>query len=73
MWEVIAAIRASGLEGEAALASTAQWGGLTAAQVRAAVRYYGEYRDEIDEPIRRYLDEADTAEERWRREHDALR
>lgn len=73
VWEVITAVRASGLEEEAALASTAEWGGLTALQVRVAVRYYGEYRDEIDEPIRRHLEEADTAEEQWRREHDALR
>ena len=73
VWEVIDTHRASGLEGEAALAATAEWGGLTRAQVRAAVRYYAEYRDEIDERIRRLLDDADMAEERWRRERDALR
>ncbi len=72
VWEVIATIRASGLEGEAAVDATAAWGGLTAVQVRAAVRYYGEYRDEIDERIRRNLEEADAAEEQWRREQNAL-
>jgi hypothetical protein len=72
VWEVIAAVRGSGLEGEAALAAAAEWGSLTSAQVRAAVGYYADYRDEIDERIRRNVDEADAAEERWRREQDAL-
>ena len=72
VWEVIAAVRASGLEGEPALAATAEWGSLSTVQVRAAVRYYGEYRDEIDEHVRRHLDEADAAEQQWRRERDAL-
>jgi len=72
VWEVIATIRASGLEGEAALDAIADWGSLTGVQVRAAVRYYAEYRDEIDERIRRHFEEADAAEEQWRREQDAL-
>ncbi len=72
VWEVIAAIHASGLEGDAALLAAAEWGGLTTLQVRAAARYYGEYRDEIDERIRRHVEEADVAEELWRRERNAL-
>jgi hypothetical protein len=72
VWEVIAAIRTSGLEGDAALVAAAEWGSLTAMQVRAAARYYGEYREEIDERIRRHVEEADAAEEQWRRERDAL-
>jgi len=73
VWEVIAAIRASGLEDDAAVTATAQWAGLTATQVRAAVGYYAEYRDEIDERVRRSVEEADADEERWRREQNALR
>lgn len=72
VWEVIAAIRSSGLEGDAALEAAAQWGNLTMAQVRTAIRYYAEYRSEIDERIRRNAEEADTAEEQWRREQNAL-
>ena len=72
VWEVIATLRASELEGEEALAAAAEWGSLTAAQVRAAVRYYAEYPDEIDERIRRSVEEADADEERWRREQNAL-
>ena len=72
VWEVIAAIRASGLEGDAALAAAVKWGSLTTMQVRAAARYYGEYREEIDERISRHVEEADAAEEQWRRERNAL-
>jgi hypothetical protein len=42
VWEVIEAVRGTGLAGEEAIAATAEWGGLTAAQVRLAVRYYGD-------------------------------
>lgn len=72
VWEVIAAIRASGLEGDAALEAAAAWGALSAAQVRGAVGYYAEYGEEIDERIRRNFEEADAAEQQWRREQDAL-
>jgi len=72
VWEVIVAIRHSGHEGEAALEAVAGSGNLTAIQVRAAVRYYAEYPAEVDERIRRHVEEADAAEERWRREQNAL-
>ena len=72
VWEVVAAIRASGLEGDAALAAAAELGNLTPSQVRAAVGYYAEHRDEVDERIRRDVEEADAAEEQWRREQNAL-
>ncbi len=72
VWEVIATVRASGLDGDDALASTAEWGNLTQTQVRSAIRYYAEYQDEIDERIARNVEEADAAEELWRREQNAL-
>jgi hypothetical protein len=72
IWEVVAAIRASGLLGEDALAAAAEWGTLSLTQVRAAVRYYAEYPQEIDERIARNVEEADAAERRWRREQHAL-
>jgi hypothetical protein len=40
--------------------------------VRTGVRYYSEYPKEIDERIRRNVEEADLAEEAWRREQAAL-
>jgi hypothetical protein len=72
VWEVIAALRSTGLAGDAALAATATWGGLTPSQMRTAVSYYAEYREEIDERIRRNVEGADAAEEQWRREQNAL-
>ncbi len=72
VWEVIAAVRRSGLDGENALAAAAEWGSLSLAQVRAAVHYYAEYQQEIDERITRNVEEADAAEQQWRREQHAL-
>ncbi len=72
VWEVIAAIRGSGLDGEEAVAATAEWGSLTQAQVRTAVAYYAEYPEDIAEWVRRNIEEADADEERWRREQNAL-
>ena len=72
VWEVIAAVRASGFDDENALASAAEWGSLSLAQVRAAVHYYAEYPQEIDERIARNVEEADAAEQQWRREQHAL-
>lgn len=72
VWELIAAVRASDLEGDRALEAAADWAGLTSAQVRIAVAYYADFRDEIDERIRRNIEEADAAEKRWRREQNAL-
>ena len=72
VWEVIAAVRESGLQGDAALWAAGEWGRLTAAQVRSAVAYYAEYREEIDAWITRHLEEADASEEQWRREQNAL-
>jgi hypothetical protein len=36
------------------------------------VRYYAEYPQEIDERIGQNVEEADTAEQQWRREQHAL-
>jgi hypothetical protein len=44
-------LQGTGLRGEHAATATAEWGNLTPVQVRAAVRYYAEYRDEVDERI----------------------
>lgn len=72
IWEVVAAVSASGLDGEAALDAAAEWARLAPAQVRAAVRYYAVYPEDVDERIRRNAEEADVAEGLWRREHAAL-
>jgi uncharacterized protein (DUF433 family) len=72
VWEVIATLKSSGETGEQAVQATAEWGALTAAQVRAAVGYYADYREEIDERIRLNDEEAERRHAAWRRAQDAL-
>ena len=66
VWEVIGALRSTGLEGEEAIQATAQWSALSIRQVRDAIGYYSEYPAEIDERIQINEEEADAAERHWR-------
>ena len=72
VWEVIETLHGTGLTGERAIAATGAWGGLTPAQVRMAVRYYAEYRDEVDERIRLNREEAERQRVSWQRMQEAL-
>jgi hypothetical protein len=68
VWEVISAIRATGLDGSDAITATVEWSRLAARQVRDAISYYSEYPQEMDDRIRGHEDEAGGAEDRWLRE-----
>lgn len=72
IWEVIAAMRSTDFKGQEAVASCAESLNLTEFEVRAALGYYGEHPEEIDERIRRNVEEAEAAEAAWRRERAAL-
>ena len=72
VWEVIETLQGTGLTGEEAVAATATWGHLTSAQVRMAVRYYAEYRDEVDERIVFNRVEAERQRQAGERMKDAL-
>lgn len=72
VWEVISTLQDTGLKGEEAIVATAEWGSLAVAQVRAAVRYYAEFRDEIDERISGNREEADRQQVAWERAQAAL-
>jgi uncharacterized protein (DUF433 family) len=72
VWEVIETLQGTGLGGEEAVAATADWGSLTPAQVRVAVRYYAEYRDEVDERIALSRQEAERQRLSWERMREAL-
>ena len=72
VWELISTLRGGKKQGDAAVAAVAELLSLTEQQVRTAVRYYGAYSEEIDERIRRNVEEADAAEAAWRREQAAL-
>lgn len=72
VWEVMATIRMGKARGGAAVAAAASALDLSSGQVQAAVRYYSAYPEEIDERVRRNLEEADAAEAAWKREQAAL-
>lgn len=72
VWEVMQTIKNGKARGEAAVTATADLLDLTEFQIRIAVRYYAAYPDEIDERIRRNVEEADAAEAAWKREQAAL-
>lgn len=52
IWEVISLYQDMGGLGEEALRRTCEWAGLRPDQVDAALRYYSEYTEEIDDRIR---------------------
>jgi uncharacterized protein (DUF433 family) len=54
------------------IGETADYLDISAAQVDAAVRYYADYKDEIDEWIEQSRAIAERERERWRRQQDAL-
>jgi hypothetical protein len=72
VWEVIDTLQNSGEKGERAIGVTAEWGSLSRAQVRTAVRYYADHRDEVDERIRLNREDADREYAAWQRAQDAL-
>lgn len=72
VWEVMSVVRNMPRRGEAAVLKAAESLELTPDQVRAAVRYYSEFPEEIDERIRRNQEESEAAEAAWRRERAAL-
>ncbi|MHB1810399.1 MAG: hypothetical protein ACYCU0_14065 [Solirubrobacteraceae bacterium] len=72
VWEVIETLRGTGLAGEPAVESTARWGGLSHGQVRAAVRYYADFREEIDIRIDHNREEAERQSAAWARAQEAL-
>lgn len=72
VWELVETLHNTGEKGEQAIAATAEWGSLSVAQVRAAVRYYADYRQEIDERIRLNREEADRRRDGWQRAEEAL-
>lgn len=72
VWEVARPFRGIEAGGEEAILRTADMTGLSAEQVRIALRYYAEYREEVDAWIRRVHNEADRLEAAWERERALL-
>jgi hypothetical protein len=72
VWEVIRVVRNVPATGEKSIPAAAEWLGLPARKVEAAVGYYADHRDEVDAWIQRVDREAAEAEDAWRRRQDAL-
>lgn len=72
VWELVETLRGTGRSGEEAIAAAAEWGGLPVAQVRTAVAYYADHREEIDAWIEQNRSEAQAARESWERAREAL-
>jgi hypothetical protein len=72
VWEVIETVKGTSLAGDAAINAAAEWGALTQAQVRMAVRYYADFQDEVDERIELNRREAERLHAAYAREQAAL-
>jgi hypothetical protein len=72
VWEVIETLKGTGLADERAIAATAEWGNLALGQVRTAVRYYADFREEVDTRIALNRDEAERGLAAWERAREAL-
>jgi hypothetical protein len=72
VWEVIRVFNGVEAHGGEAVQQTAELTGLVPEHITTAVRYYAEYREEIDGWIRRVDEEAARAEAAWRRQQELL-
>jgi hypothetical protein len=73
VWEVVRVFLGVEAQGDEAVRQVAVLTSLTAEQVRIALGYYADYRDEIDDWIQRVDAEAARAEAAWQRAQDLLR
>ena len=77
VWEVVRAVKSArvtepGLAEDDLLALVADNTGIPVRLIRAAVRYWASYPDEIDAEIATAAAAEDTAEDAWRRERQLL-
>ena len=68
VWRVMDTVRNS----ENSVDEAAEYLGVPPGKVRAAVRYYAAYRDEVDNLARRAITLAERAEAAWRAEQEVL-
>jgi hypothetical protein len=72
VWEIVSALKQLPTRGQAAIRELTELLDLSEGQVQIALGYYGEFKGEIDELIRRSEEEAERAEAAWRRQQTAL-
>ncbi len=73
VWEVARVFRGLESAGEDIVRQSVELTGLTPQQIKTAIRYYADFREEIDDWIDRVDEEADRLEAAWRREQDILK
>jgi nitrogenase molybdenum-iron protein alpha/beta subunit len=72
VWEIVSAARSAPERGAQLVPALAERLGIAERKVRVAIRYYGEYPDEIDDWIAANDAEAERLEAALAREHDLL-
>ena len=72
VWEVVKTLKETGPAQEQAIAGAAEWGNLSHAQVNVALRYYGDFAEEVDARIAFNHEEADRQYAAWKRTQNAL-
>jgi hypothetical protein len=72
VWEVVKVVKEFGSTGEQAIAGAAEWGNLSHAQVNVALRYYGDFSEEIDDRIAFNREETERQYAAWKRTQEAL-
>ncbi len=72
VWEIVKALKETWPSQEQAIAGAMQWGNLSRAQVDVAIRYYADFRDEVDERIAHNREEAERQHAAWLRAQAAL-
>jgi uncharacterized protein (DUF433 family) len=72
VWEVVQTLKEMGPGDEQAIAAAAEWGDLSHAQVNVALRYYADFREEVDARIVRNHEEAERQHAAWKRTQQAL-
>lgn len=72
VWEVINTLKELGSVEESAIEGASHWGNLSRAQIDVAVRYYGEFAEEIDDRIARNREETERQYSAWKRARQAI-
>lgn len=72
VWEVVKVFQEFGSDGERAIAGAAEWGSLSHAQVGVALRYYGDFPEEVDARIAFNREEAERQYAAWKRTQQVL-
>jgi sarcosine oxidase gamma subunit len=72
VWQVVKVVKEFGSAGEQAIAGAAEWGNLSHAQVNVALRYYGDFCEEVDARIAFNREETERQYAAWKRTQQAL-